>query len=232
MIAALFVASDGPYIGLSGIDPWTSDRDARKYPGISPVIAHPPCERWGRYWSGGPNPKAKRRTLGDDGGCFEAALSAVRKWGGVLEHPAHSAAWEHFGLIHPPADGGWVSADWLGGFTCQVEQGHYGHRARKATWLYARAKELPLLKWGPCSGMRIEDGFHSTEERARARALQGSRRSRGSRCERGSTRRFSFSKFSFGSQGKGDRLEGLRIPQSPAEADHADAVPRRASRYS
>lgn len=170
MIAALFVASDGPYIGLSGIDPWTSDRDARKYPGISPVIAHPPCERWGRYWSGGPNPKAKRRTLGDDGGCFEAALSAVRKWGGVLEHPAHSAAWEHFGLIHPPADGGWVSADWLGGFTCQVEQGHYGHRARKATWLYARAKELPLLKWGPCSGMRIEDGFHSTEERARARA--------------------------------------------------------------
>lgn len=28
MIAALFVAADGPYIGLEGVDPWTAERDA------------------------------------------------------------------------------------------------------------------------------------------------------------------------------------------------------------
>lgn len=168
-VAALFVADGGPYVGLKGVDAWTKDRDARQYAGPWPVVAHPPCERWGRYWSGGPSAKVRRK-LGDDEGCFEAALAAVRKWGGVLEHPAHTHAWKAFGLLPPPSDGGWVNADFHGGFACHVEQGHYGHRARKATWLYAVAESLPVLKWGPSSGIRIEEGFHSREERARARA--------------------------------------------------------------
>lgn len=29
-----------------------------------------------------------------------------------------------------------------------MEQGHYGHLARKATWLYAWGVELPSLIWG------------------------------------------------------------------------------------
>jgi hypothetical protein len=29
-----------------------------------------------------------------------------------------------------------------------VEQGRYGHRAKKATWLYAFGTALPELKWG------------------------------------------------------------------------------------
>ena len=62
-------------------------------------------------------------------------------------------------------------ADFLGGWTCCVEQGHYGHPARKATWLYAVGCELPSLKWGPCAGKtRLEDGAHSTAERRAARA--------------------------------------------------------------
>lgn len=44
--------------------------------------------------------------------------------------------------------GGWVSAgDWRG-WTCYVEQGRYGHPAKKATWLYAVGCGLPSLKWG------------------------------------------------------------------------------------
>jgi hypothetical protein len=39
-------------------------------------------------------------------------------------------------------DGGWV---------CHVEQGHYGHRARKATWLYALGVVPPSLVWGRSS---------------------------------------------------------------------------------
>lgn len=170
-IAALYVATGGCYFGLDGVDPWDEARDARKYAGPWPVVAHPPCERWGRYWSGGPSAKV-RRIKGDDAGCFRAALVAVRKFGGVLEHPEASHAFAAFGLNRPPKSGGWVTADFLGGWTCCVEQGHYGHPARKATWLYAhglRVEELPEFKWGPSQGVRLDEGFHSKAERDAAR---------------------------------------------------------------
>jgi hypothetical protein len=89
-----------------------------------------------------------RKMKGDDGGCFAAALAAVRQWGGVLEHPWGSHAWPHFGLNRPPRSGGWIAADMLGGWTCCVEQGKYGHYARKPTLLYAFGTELPELHWG------------------------------------------------------------------------------------
>jgi hypothetical protein len=169
MIAALFVLKDGPYYGLSDIDPWDEERDAKKYQGPWPVIAHPPCERWGRYWSGGPSAKV-RRELGDDNGCFASALASVRKYGGVLEHPEASHAWKAFQLTRPPRKGGWVpSGSRIGEFTCCVEQGHYGHAARKATWLFVSGCDRPELIWGPSpKGIRLDQGFHSAEERKRA----------------------------------------------------------------
>lgn len=169
MIAALYVATGGVYFGLPDVDPWGERRDARLYAGPWPVVAHPPCQRWGRHWHGGPSAK-ERKTKGDDGGCFAAALAAVRRWGGVLEHPEASAAWRAFGLNAPPHDGGWVNADFEGGWTCRVEQGHYGHRARKGTWLYAcHVGSLPSLRWGPSAKLvRLDEGLHSPEERRRA----------------------------------------------------------------
>jgi hypothetical protein len=169
MIAALFVATGGIYNGHADIDAWDITRDARKYAGPWPVVAHPPCERWGRYWHGGPSARV-RRVKGDDAGCFAAAKYAVDSCGGVLEHPEASAAWDHFGINRPPKKGGWVVADNFGGWTCCVEQGHYGHRARKATWLYAVGCELPSLIWGPSKGERLDEGFHSAAERRAARA--------------------------------------------------------------
>jgi hypothetical protein len=48
----------------------------------------------------------------------------------------------------PPRHGGWVR-DFAGGWACQVEQGRYGHPAKKATWLYAVGVSLlPSLAWG------------------------------------------------------------------------------------
>lgn len=168
MIAALYVQPRGCYADLPGVDPWDQARDARQYTGPHPVVAHPPCERWGRYWGGAPA-TWPRLVLGDDKGCFAAALEAVRKWGGILEHPEGSHAWRAFQLRLPPRHGGWVEADFRGGWTCCVEQGHYGHLARKATWLYAAGVDLPELAWGTSGQrMRLEDGFHSTEERRRA----------------------------------------------------------------
>ena len=48
-IAALYVEEDGPYSQIDGVDAWGVTRDARQYDGPYPVIAHPPCKRWGRY---------------------------------------------------------------------------------------------------------------------------------------------------------------------------------------
>jgi hypothetical protein len=172
MIAALFVETGGCYFGLEGVDPWDEPRDARKYAGPWPVVAHPPCERWGRYWFGGPTIVRENRPYlvkGDDGGCFESALASVRKWGGVIEHPEGSHAWRAYELITPPRDGAWVVADWLGGWTCCIEQGAYGHRARKATWLYACGVALPSLRWGRAQGKfdLLDVHARSKEERAR-----------------------------------------------------------------
>jgi len=162
MIAALYVEKGGSYFNLDGVEPWDQERDARTYDGPCPVVAHPPCQRWGKLWAGQPlwiKRTGERKVKGDDAGCFEAALASVRKWGGVLEHPWGSHAWPHFDLTIPPREGRWVSADCFGylpnghrgGWTCCVEQGQYGHYARKPTLLLAYGLEysqLPELRWG------------------------------------------------------------------------------------
>jgi hypothetical protein len=106
MIAALYVQADGCYSNVSGVDPWPESRDARTYAGPHPVVAHPPCATWGRY-------AHRCGGIGNDHGCFAAALYAVRNWGGVIEHPATSRAWEHFDLPAPgcrDTHGGWTLA--------------------------------------------------------------------------------------------------------------------------
>ena len=72
-------------------------------------------------------------------------------------------------LVKPPKTGGWVVADFIGGWTCCVEQGHYGHRARKATWLYAHGFAPHPLIWGKSEAKtRLDEGFHSSAERKRS----------------------------------------------------------------
>jgi hypothetical protein len=92
----------------------------------------------------------------------------------VLEHPEASHAFKRFGLVIPDKAGRWHSAfdedtgkyEW----TCCVEQGHYGHPARKATWLLVVGERPPDLIWGPSRGIRLDEGFHSKAERDAARA--------------------------------------------------------------
>jgi hypothetical protein len=154
VIAALFVQKNGCYFGLEGVDPWDEARDARKYAGPWPVVAHPPCSLWCGYAAlnysryGG-----EHNRPGNDGGLFASALASVRELGGVLEHPAYTRAWPAYGLLRPSARGGWErgSMRFAGGhfgWTCHVEQCHYGHRARKATWLYYVGPKPPELRWG------------------------------------------------------------------------------------
>ena len=136
MVAALFVQQGGCYFGLPDVDPWPESRDARLYAGPWPVVAHPPCQLWVNFAAlnfkryGG-----EHNRPGNDGGCFDAALASVRKWGGVLEHPAGSRAWTVHGLPPPVVRGWQACAD--GGWVAEVWQSAYGHKARKRTWLYA-----------------------------------------------------------------------------------------------
>jgi hypothetical protein len=166
-IAALYVQRNGAYFNLPGVDPWDEARVARLYAGPHPAVAHPPCERWGAFATGNfRNPKSA--VAGADGGCFAAALASVRTWGGVIEHPAGSKAWAAHGLLAPPRDGGWVPAgDWRG-WTCCVEQGHFGHPARKPTWLYAVGCVLPDLPRGAAPESWRDDPTRSEQWKARA----------------------------------------------------------------
>jgi hypothetical protein len=131
---------------MPDVDPWPESRDARTYAGPLPVVAHPPCQRWGRLgacnyarWGG------EHNRPGNDAGCFASALASVRHWGGVLEHPAKSHAWDTFGLTKPQP-GRWTpSGD---GWTCEVWQSAYGHKANKATWLYYHGAVPPAdARW-------------------------------------------------------------------------------------
>lgn len=147
MVAALFVEHGGCYFGLHDVEPWDKSRDARLYRGPYPVVAHPPCHLWTRFahvnykrWGG------EHNKPGNDGGCFQAALLAVRTYGGVLEHPAFSDAWKVFSLPRPePMRWTQYGNDW----TCEVWQSAYGHKARKRTWLLYHGEIAPHeLRWG------------------------------------------------------------------------------------
>lgn len=172
MIAALFVQEGGCYFGIDGVDPWGIQRDARLYKGPSPVVAHPPCQLWGAMasvnyarWGG------EHNKPGNDGGCFASALDSVRRFGGVLEHPAKTRAWSAHGLTKPN-DIGWQRAG-CGGWVCEVWQSAYGHRANKATWLYYIGANRPEeLDWSrPIGSHQI--GFHDQRGPARNKPTLG-----------------------------------------------------------
>lgn len=150
-VVALYVDRDGPYAQLVA-EFYDITRDARKYPGPLPVVAHPPCQLWVNFaalnfkrWGG------EHNRPGNDGGCFASALASVRSWCGVLEHPASSKAWPAHGLRAPDAPG-WnrvSEREWV----CEVWQSAYGHYARKRTWLLYNGHKAPLqAKWGRAPG--------------------------------------------------------------------------------
>ena len=124
-IAALYVSDRGPYASMPGIDPWDATRDAMNYPGPHPVIAHPPCGPWSVL---------KAFCTKQDASLAPIAVSQVRKWGGILEHPKGSSLFTTATGLNLPVPGGLPDA-W-GGFTILVDQCRWGHPARKQTLLY------------------------------------------------------------------------------------------------
>ncbi len=157
-VAALYVERSGCYSNLDGVDVWDVSRDAREYSGPHPVIAHPPCQLWGRFshinfkrWGG------EHNRPGNDGGCFASALASVNKYGGVLEHPAFSDAWKMFNLPRPDKHG-WVACARY--YVCEIWQSVYGHKATKRTWLLYQGKSAPFdLLWDRPVGSHQIGGY-------------------------------------------------------------------------
>ncbi len=163
-VAALFVDPAGSYAGLPDVDLWDEARDARLYAGPYPVVAHPPCARWSIMGN------CRGYRDGDDGGCFESALASVRAFGGVLEHPRHSLAWQRF-AIPRPTRWGWTGSLTDDGWTCEVDQRKYGHRCQKPTWLYYVGDDPPPMRWGdgaPSSFRTAADGSGSNPQKRSA----------------------------------------------------------------
>lgn len=138
MIAVLFARGDSHYKAIPNCDVWDIERDARRWPGGAPVVAHPPCRAWGRL-------RHFARPREDEKALALFAVRKVREFGGVLEHPAQSTLWGAAGL---PAAG---EVDEWGGWTLPITQSWFGHRAEKKTWLYivgcapAQIPDFPMV---------------------------------------------------------------------------------------
>lgn len=106
--------------------------------GGAPVVAHPPCRLWAglRQFAKAKDPAMEKQLARD-------AVRHVQRFGGVLEHPAESTLWADRGLPLPGR-----APDQHGGWTAQIRQCDWGHKAEKLTWLYivgVHPDELPAL---------------------------------------------------------------------------------------
>jgi len=160
----LFVMRDSIYKSM-GMDCYDQERDAMTYCGADPVIAHPPCQLWGKMakvnfirWGG------EHNRPGNDGGCFRFAVDTVNRCGGVLEHPAETYAWPAHHLQRPPRSG-WAQSG--KGWVCEVWQSAYGHKANKRTWLYYVGRNAPADPlWQRVVGTH-QIGFHDQRGKAK-----------------------------------------------------------------
>lgn len=146
-VAALFVRARSVYSDLA--DCWDEQRDARRFPFDRPVVAHPPCRGWGKL----------RHMAKASPGELELAffaLRAVRRCGGVLEHPWTSGFWSAAGISKTGERDGW------GGLLVPVRQSAWGHRAEKWTGLY-------FVRCGPLvEPVFVEPASHLVEYMGRA----------------------------------------------------------------
>ncbi len=150
-VAVLFARADSTYKALPDVEVFDMERDARTYDGPWPVVAHPPCRAWGRL-------RTFARPRPDEKNLARWAVEQVRKWGGVLEHPAGSTLWADRGLPLPG------KRDEHGGWTLPIAQMWWGHKAEKKTWLYicgTEPREVPQMP------LRLGEATHVVQSRKR-----------------------------------------------------------------
>jgi len=149
-IAALYVdLKRGPYGSLPDVEAWDEKRDARRYPGPFPVVAHPPCSGWGTHATSG-----RASTSSND--CGSAAWDALMLWGGVIEQPYRStlfrdvAGLDLYGYATAWKLGRTPWGQWLpvgnptggrGLWVTRIKQGDWGFESPKATLLVCNIEQ-------------------------------------------------------------------------------------------
>lgn len=110
-VAVLYCDINGPYIGMNDVVcyPMLAQYYSEKYP----VIAHPPCEAWGRF-------RWKART--DFKYLGPMAIDQVHRVGGIVEHPWRTRLFIEHGRP--------------GASVITVDQCKWDHPCRKRTDLY------------------------------------------------------------------------------------------------
>lgn len=161
-VVVLFARPDSVYKSMTGVDVWDEARDARRWPGGAPVVAHPPCRGWGKlfYFA---KPAPGELELG------HFAVDQVRRFGGVLEHPKDSKLWDAAGIPRPG------QIDEFGGWTLPISQHWWGHRAEKMTWLYivgCAPRDIPEIP------LHLGNATHVIAQ-SRVRRIDGSRLRKG-----------------------------------------------------
>ena len=148
-VAILYARQDSIYKTMPGCDVWDIDRDARRWPGGCPVVAHPPCRLFGHL------AHAATQARPDEKRYAYQCIHHIRRNGGVLEHPKASKLWCEMKLPEP-----YAGADPWGGFTLQIDQIHFGHPAIKASRLYVCGVDPEHL---PCVPIRGCAPSHSVQ---------------------------------------------------------------------
>ena len=112
-VAVLWTDPKSYYYWLyPAVECWDARKDARKYAGPWPIIAHPPCGSWGCLKRFSRQPK-------EDG---IISIDFVHKYGGVVEQPLGSQLFRLHGRPDARIE--------------VVDQRVYGHKLRKRTLLY------------------------------------------------------------------------------------------------
>jgi hypothetical protein len=144
-VAVLFARADSIYKTMPECDVYDIGRDARTWQGGMPIVAHPPCRAWGGLAHfAKPRPGERKLAIW--------SIVQLRRWGGVLEHPAASRLWP---VMQLPAPG---QSDKFGGWTMVIDQDWFGHRAQKRTRLYivgCSPRDIPAYP------LRIEEPSHT-----------------------------------------------------------------------
>jgi hypothetical protein len=158
-IAVLCAAHRSVYCGMSGVEVYDRNRDARTFGGGMPVIAHPPCRSWSAKCRHQAKPEPGEQGLGL--WCAEQ----VKRWGGVLEQPAYSLLWEAAELPRP----GITSRGYS--WSLEIWQAWFGYPMKKATWLYFSnifAGDLPPIPYRlhPRGGDRLAEQRMSKQQRS------------------------------------------------------------------
>jgi hypothetical protein len=134
VISVLFARRDSIYKTMSECDVWDEDRDARRYVGSNPVIAHPPCRFWGnlRFLR-----KVKENMTHAERALAVWSIGVVNRNGGVVEHPITSNLFKRI-------------TDYSPGYVLPVDQYWWGHPCRKRTGLYivgCERKDIPPIPY-------------------------------------------------------------------------------------